>query len=139
MSGFKIEFYEGINGKVYKTTSLGDTIPAVTSSDPNGGSVTFSAYSQMNFHDGPAGIAIVDPNDYVVEFIGYGGANFTATNGAASGRIPYDIGVYEPEDSGFTLSLQLDGVGRGVFDFKWNMPNYGTPGKINEGQVFMCD
>lgn len=123
---------------LYKTTDLGETIPAVTSSDPNGGSVTFSAYSQVNFNNGPAAIAIVDPSGALVDYIGYGGADFAPANGAAVGIKAMDIGVFEPENSPLTSSLQIMGVGKDRSDFDWRSPRYGTPGKINEGQVFIC-
>lgn len=144
LSGYVIEFYDGISGQVYKRTELGNTIPAVTSSDPNGGSVTFSAYSQVGFHDGPAGVALVDPNGNILEFIGYGDPSvsnvaFTAVNGFASGMTPSNIGVFEPEDSSMTASLQLSGIGSESMDFQWQEPDFGTPGKVNEGQVFICE
>jgi len=144
LSGYALEFYDGISGQVYKRTELGNTIPAVTSSDPNGGSVTFSAYSQVSFHDGPAGIALIDPSGNVVQFLGYGDPSisnvaFTAVNGFASGMTPSFIGVFEPEDSPLTYSLQLNGVGSDDRDFQWEEPDFGTPGKINGGQVFLCD
>jgi len=135
----------GADQKIYKTTNLGQTVPAVTSTGPSSEGVSFSAYSLINFSEGPAAMALVDPNGNVLQFISYGtssdetGIPYKALNGSAEGLVALDIGVFEPSNSPLTHSLQLSGVGTFGDDFFWNMPRYGTPGKINEGQVFLCD
>lgn len=135
VSEYRVDLYNGVDGRVYRSTHLADP-PAVSSTELNG-LLTFAAYSQVNFQNGPAGIALVGPNG-VAEFISYGGAEFVATDGGAAGVRSADMGVVEPESSPLTSSLQRRGVGRRRRNFQWSEPRLGTPGRINDGQVFSC-
>ena len=82
----------------------------------------------------PDGVALVDPNGGVVQFLSYEGT-FTATEGPANGMSSTDIGV--AEDNGTTAvgkSLQLTGSG-GTFTWS-SSPEDETFGTINSGQDF---
>jgi hypothetical protein len=73
----------------------------------------------------PDGIALVDSNGAVVEFLSYEGS-FTATGGPANGQTSVDIGVSESTDTTPAgHSLQRTG------EFTWDTPRASTKGGPN--------
>ena len=83
------------------------------------------------------GIALVNPNGAVVQFLSYGTTGFAniiiqAVEGPAQGMVSDFVGVQLlPENS-----LQLTGTGLSYLDFVWSIPLGGTPGTINTNQTF---
>jgi len=130
LSGWSVIGYNGNGGGTYKTVSLGGTIP-----DQGGcfGTLAFDFSSMQN--GAPDGLALVDPNDAVIEFISYEG-DLTATNGPANGMQSTDIGVDESPAPPIGDSLQLSGTGAVAGDFNWQEPGSETPGLPNNGQNF---
>lgn len=83
----------------------------------------------------PDGIALVDPDGAVVEFLSYEGL-FTAADGPAIGRTSVDIGVSESGSTRNNRSLQLTGSGTTASDFSWKSDVSNTRGRRNSGQTF---
>ena len=132
LSGWKIVLYNGSGGAVYNTTTLDE----VLNDFGNGYGFVHVAYPVNGIQNGaPDGIALVKPDDTVVQFLSYEGT-FTAVGGPADGLLSTDIGVSEPSDSPVGYSLQLSGKGNSYDDFTWQSPATATPGAVNNNQVF---
>jgi len=84
----------------------------------------------------PDGLALVDNNGNVVEFLSYESSPFTATNGPAAGQTSTNIGVSENGNTPVGFSLQLGGSGSQSTAFTWNSAAAETPGAANNGQTF---
>lgn len=130
LSSWKLVAYNGSNGTQYSTTNLSGTI-----SDEQAGLGTL-AFSISGLQNGaPDGIALIDDNGDVVQFLSYEG-DFTATNGPADGVASTDIGVSETSTTTTGYSLQLSGTGNTYADFSWQSPAAHTSGSKNTGQTF---
>ena len=138
LAEYRLLFYDGASGSVYKTFDLSSPL-SVTNSDPSG--FSFSTFQVFTFssqvEDGPDGIAVVNSSDEVVDFISYGG-EVTATSGPAAGLTATLMGVTEAPNTGPQESLQLSGTGFLPSDFTWQPPQLATPGSPNTGQTFVC-
>ncbi len=129
LSGYQIVLYNGSNGTTYRTV----TLKGVLADQQNGfGAAFFDVGSLQN--GGPDGLALLNPDGDVLQFISYEGA-FTATEGAASGLLSDDIGVAEDGTDPAGLSLQLAGVGLGYSAFEWVLGT-ASYGGINADQTF---
>ena len=135
LTGWSLVLYNGSNGSVYNTISL--TGISVLDAGAGFGFVSLSVTGLQN--GSPDGIALVDDNGTVREFLSYEGI-VTATDGPAAEMISVDIGVFEPGTTAIGQSLQRQGVGDGVNatagDFVFAGPLGATPGAVNEGQSF---
>ncbi len=131
LSSWSIVAYNGSNGTSYKTTSLSGTI----ANSSNGfGVLSFTISSLQN--GAPDGLALVDPDSNVVQFLSYEGS-FTATNGPADNITSTDIGVSESGSTSVGQSVRLSGSnGCEYADFTWQSPATDTEGSINTGQTF---
>ena len=125
LSGYQLLLYNGSNGSVYSDILLSGVINAQS----DGYGAVFFAASLQN---GPDGIALVDNNGGVLQFISYEGS-FAATNGAAKGMTSIDIGLFEATNSKPNASLQL--AGSGIGDFSWILDT-ASSGQINAQQSF---
>ena len=138
LTGYRLLFYDGADGSVYKTTDLGTALSV--SNDDNSG-FSFSTYQVFSFQsqvqNGPDAIALVNNFDEVLDFISYGG-EVTATSGPAAGLTAKPMGVAEASNSGPQDTLQLSGTGFQASDFTWQPPQLATPASRNTGQVFLC-
>lgn len=94
----------------------------------------------------PAGMALVNNDETVLEFISYGG-EFTAEGGVAEGMTSMDVGVTEDSSTPVGSSLQLTGKGCSSEDFVWTAveannvdinPQGDTRGAVNIGQEVVC-
>lgn len=133
LNNYRILFYNGANGEVYRTETLSG---AVTGTTDGWGFVSVTGTVQ---NGSPDGLALVDQSDNVLEFISYEGT-ITAVNGAASGQTSVDIGVSENADTPVGFSLQLSGSGCSALDFTWQSPSADSFGSVNSGQSFpSCD
>lgn len=127
LAGWTIVGYDGATGTQYKTVSLSGSIPSQSGCM---GTVSVAFSAMQNGHDG---LALVDAQGFVVQFISYEGA-FTATNGPASGLTAVDVGVSETGSTPVGYSLQLAGTGDSYGDFAWSAPASATSGSPNSGQ-----
>lgn len=114
LTGWSVVLYGGdATFASYNTTTLGVPIPAtcgstgvvVLSYDVNG--IRNALFNGVGF---PAGMALVDNANNVVEFLSYEGV-FTATDGPAVGTLSSDIGVAEEPPPAPGNSLHRDATG----------------------------
>jgi predicted extracellular nuclease/endonuclease I len=125
LSGWQIVLYNGKGGASYNVLSLSGTIP----DQQNGfGTIQFTYPSNGLQNGSPDGLALVDTNGNVAEFLSYEGS-LTATNGPANGTISIDIGVAETGTTPIGHSLQFDGT-------SWQAARVSSFGSVNAGQIF---
>jgi len=136
LNGWSIVLYNGSNGSSYNTLDLS----GVTFSNQQGGigtsTVTLPANGLQN--GAPDGLALVDNNNNVVQFLSYEG-DFTASNGVANGLTSTNIGVSESSSTPVGFSLQLGGTGSVYEDFAWENAATATFDAVNTNQVFGSD
>jgi len=129
LTGWSIVPYNGSGGTTYSITNLTGVIP----DQMNGyGTVSVSITGLQN--GAPDGLALVDGEGSVIQFLSYEGS-FTATNGPATGMVSKDIGISQASSSPVGSSLQLIGKGTVYSDFTWAALD-NTFGDINTGQKF---
>jgi predicted extracellular nuclease len=136
LSNWSVVRYNGSNGETYNSAlSLSSgtaTQDAVTMF------VTFMLPANGLQNGSPDGLALIDADGAVSQFISYEGS-LTATNGPALGMTSEDIGVSEPGTTLVGDSLQLAGTGSVYSDFTWEAPKANTAGSLNTGQSFGGD
>ncbi|GAB3818179.1 hypothetical protein GCM10028895_15120 [Pontibacter rugosus] len=130
LSGWQLVAYNGNGGAAYATVNLSGSIP---NQDYGYGAVFFPINGLQN--GAPDGIALVNPDGEVVQFLSYEGT-MTATAGPAAGLESEDIGVTEGSATPVNYSLQLTGTGTAYTDFVWSGPIASTYNAINTGQSF---
>jgi predicted extracellular nuclease len=131
LSGWQLVFYNGASSQLspYATNHLSGIL-----SDDTGSGYGFIVIKRASIQNGtPDGLALVDNNGTVVQFLSYEGS-FTATSGVASGMTSTDIGVAESPASATGQSLQLQGSGTLDTDFIWVANQNQTPLTLNQGQ-----
>ncbi len=127
LNGHSIYLYNGSNGEFYDSISISGIIP----NEINGyGALAFQIPDIQN---GPDGIALVEDNRHVLDFISYEG-EVTASNGPATGDVATDIQVKETSSTVVGNSLQLQGAGSEDKHFNWVGPMAESPGLLNVGQ-----
>lgn len=133
LSGYSLDFYNGSASqlKVYKTENLSGTLPNLQN---NYGTLYFPVSSIQN--GDPDGIALVDSEGNVLQFLSYGGS-FTPVDGPAQGEESTDIGVSESSSTTAGHSLQLTGEGSYYEDFTWAPEAANTFGSVNTAQTFL--
>ncbi len=133
LSGYSLIFYNGSASqlKSYKNTSLSGIIPE----KQNGYGMIFFPVPSIQNGD-PDGVALVDPEGELIQFLSYGGV-FTPTDGPAAGIESTDIGVNESSSTPAGYSLQLTGEGSYYEDFTWAAEAQNTNGEVNNGQTFI--
>ncbi len=126
LAGYSLIFYNGNDGKSYKEVLLNGTIP--NEKDGFGA----DSFGLSGIQNGPDGIALVDNQDKVIQFLSYEGS-FEATDGPAQGLTSADINANE-SSSPLRYSLQLTGSGIPGENMVWNNPTPNSPGSLNDGQ-----
>ena len=129
LDGWSLVFYNGSTGATYRTTDLAGTIE-----DQSAGYGTLFFETGALQNGAPDGVALVDGNNAVLQFLSYEGS-FLATAGVAAGMISVDIGVSESSDTAVGESLQLIGLGSVYEDFSWSS-GPASYGAVNSGQNF---
>jgi endonuclease I len=128
LAGWSVVLYNGSDGRRYATLSLTGS----TSNQCAGhGTVVVQAPGIQN--GGPDGLALVDADGNVIQFLSYEGS-FTATDGPAAGLSSQDVGVAETSSTPVGHSLQLAGSSAG--GFSWQAPSASSLGACNAGQTF---
>lgn len=147
LTGYRIQLYNGNDGKAYKTSSLDTDGEKVPSGNLNYVTVNYDTtpVNEASFQDGPKdGIALIDAADRVVQFIAYAvptGSILKAQNGLAKGVEAENIGIQEfPKTTTSTSSLQLGGTGCRYSAFTWSAQTTQTQKAANVGQTinFNC-
>ncbi len=131
LNGWTLVGYNGNGGTVYKTVSLSGSF----ADQANGFGMLSFAFSGLQ-NGAPDGIALVDDQGSVVEFLSYEGG-MTASDGPAAGLNATDVGVTETSGTPVGDSLQLTGTGSSAADFVWSVPSAETSGLPNNGQTFV--
>ncbi len=131
LAGWTLVLYNGSDNTAYDTVALAGTIP-----DQEAGFGTVWTAIPGLQNGAPDGLALVDPDDVVVEFLSYEGS-LTASGGAADGLTAIDIGVEETGTTPLGYSLQRTGEGHTAADFTWAEPQAATPGQPNIDQTFV--
>jgi DNA/RNA endonuclease G (NUC1) len=132
VTGWQVVLYNGNGGVTYNTQTLTGAIPVtcetrgvlVLNYPSNGiqnGGTTVSGTTE------PDGIALIDQNGTVVEFLSYEGV-VLATNGPAIGLSSTDIGIRELGSEAVGMSLQRNGDGT------WTGPVASTFGACNDNE-----
>ena len=130
LAGWSVVAYNGNGGTAYSTVNLSGVLP---NQQAGFGTLAFALAGMQN--GAPDGLALIDGNGAVVEFLSYEGS-FTATGGAAAGSASTDVGVAETSTTPIGWSLQRGGTGSTAADFGWQAPQAATSGTVNTGQVF---
>jgi DNA/RNA endonuclease G (NUC1) len=123
LTGWSLVLYNGSGGAVYNTAALSGVVTDVCSAR----GVVVVNYPVNGIQNGsPDGVALVDNNGTLVEFLSYEGT-FTGVGGAANGVLSTDIGVSEngSEPVGQSLQRAADGT--------WSGPIAATFGSCNDG------
>ncbi|MCO8275413.1 ExeM/NucH family extracellular endonuclease [Actinoplanes sp. TRM 88003] len=131
LAGWQIVLYNGSGGAVYNTATLSGVVPAA--------GVVVQEYPANGIQNGaPDGVALVEPDGSVAEFLSYEGV-MTATGGPASGQTSVDIGVSQNGSEAAGLSLQkIDGTWRAPAASSFGAVNGGTPEEPEEPPA-TCD
>jgi len=133
LTSWSLVLYNGSDGSVYDTQLLSEVIP----DQGNGFGTVVISYPSNDIQNGsPDGVALVDNNGAVVQFLSYEGS-FTAVGGPADGLTSTDIGVAESDSTPAGFSLQLTGAGNLAEDFTWVAPAAETPASVNTNQTFV--
>jgi DNA/RNA endonuclease G (NUC1) len=104
LTGWSVVLYDGNGGASYNTQALSGAIPATCGTR----GVVVLNYPQNGIQNGsPDGLALIDANGQVVEFLSYEGT-MTAIGGPASGTVSTDIIAQEASSSPIGQSLQRD-------------------------------
>lgn len=120
LTGYTLVLYNGNGGAPYNSVSLSGTF---TDEADGLGAIAFPISGIQN--GAPDGVALVDPDNNVIEFLSYEGA-FTAVGGPADGLTSTDIGVAESATTPVGQSLQLiNGI--------WTGPATNSEGDVNSG------
>lgn len=126
LSGWQVVLYNGNGGATYNSAlGLSGVIP---DQQDGFGAVQFSYPANGLQNGAPDGLALVDANGDVVEFLSYEGT-LVATNGPANGLLSTDIGVAETSTTPIGYSLQFNGT-------TWQTASVNTFGDVNIGQTF---
>ncbi|MEL6445436.1 MAG: endonuclease [Bacteroidota bacterium] len=130
LTGYTLALYNGNGGAVYQTRALSGTL------DAEGGGLGAAWFAISGLQNGsPDGLALVDPDGAVLQFLSYEGT-LTAIDGSAVGLTSTDIGVQETSGTQESQSLQLVGTGTSYADFTWAAAQQHTRGSENRGQTF---
>ena len=132
LTGYQLVPYDG-NRKAPSSRANAVTLSETIPNQQNGFGTIWVPIAGLE--NGPDGIALVDPQGSVVQFLSWEGS-FTAAEGPASGMLSEDVGVLEKDSSSIGKSLQLIGSGRSYEDFSWSGPLDATRDAPNTGQIF---
>lgn len=130
LSGWTLVLYNGSGGARYATLNLSGTV-----ADQCGGHGTTVVAATGLQNGAPDGMALVDANGVVVQFLSYEGA-FSASDGPAAGMASTQVPQSETGATPAGYSLQLSGSGSQYSDFTWQAPRAHSFGSCNDGQSF---
>lgn len=128
LAGWTLALYNGSDGHRYATLSLSGTVGDQCNSH---GTSSVAAAGIQN--GGPDGIALIDAQGQVVQFLAYEGS-FSASDGPAAGLASSAIPQAEDSGTASGTSLQLAGSGSHYGDFTWQASRTSSFGACNAGQ-----
>ena len=119
LAGWTLVLYNGSNNEPYSTETLDQAVPDA--------GVVVVEYPANGIQNGsPDGIALVDADGGVVEFLSYEG-ELTGSGGPADGIASTDIGVAQASSTPIGQSLQR-------IDGEWTGPQEASFGKVNTAE-----
>jgi predicted extracellular nuclease len=131
IDGWKLLLYNGSTGQSHFTMELKGQFV-----EQDGGFGTLLVPVPGNaLQNGPDGLALVDAQEQVVQFLSYEDT-FSALDGPAQGLQSTDISVAEDSATNERASLQLIGAGKRYQDFTWLVTAANTFGQPNLRQRF---
>ena len=129
LSGYRLYFYRD-DGTVYAQQALRGMLPYQSSG------FGLRWFAHPGIQNGPGdGLALVDPDGSVVQFLSYEG-EITAIEGPAEGLLSTNLAVIETPHTPPGYSLGLAGEGEAYEHFRWSTPALASPGALNPGQTF---
>lgn len=132
ITDYEVKLYNGALGVSYSTITLSGTIP-----DEGCGYGAISVCFSLLQNGSPDGVALVDDDGTVLQFLSYEGS-FTATSGPANTLTSTDIGVAENNvTTPIGSSMQLTGTGTSYIDFVWTTGSVASQGTLNTGQFIL--
>lgn len=134
LSGYTLVLYNGMTGTVYGSVPI---YGSVSNQCHGWGFVTVIFPSDGLQNGAPDGLALVDKNDKVIEFLSYEGS-FVAVDGPAEGLQSKDMLVQQSFSTPTGYSLQRVGTGNAPEDFVWTGPLPQTFNDINVGQSLLA-
>ncbi len=129
LTGWSIVAYNGADGLAYDTLALSGFIKEQTKG------IGTKGFYMPGLQNDRAGLALVDDNEQVWQFISYEGS-FLAMDGPAAGMTSADIGVSESDETSLGYSLQLKGTGVLYGAFIWSQPTIDSFNLRNSYQIF---
>jgi len=135
LTGWSLVLYNGANGRAYNTIDL--SFETISNQDDGFGTFAISFPTNGIQNGAPDGLALVDNNGAVVQFLSYEGT-FQAIDGPAIGLTSTDIGVSESSSTPAGSSLRLAGTGTMAEDFTWQVSATESFGNVNAGQDFLA-
>jgi len=134
LNGWQLLLYNGSSGASYGQVALSGVLADDTGTGFGFHVVSFASNGLQN---GVAdGLALLDADGTVLEFLSYEGV-LTATNGGAVGLVSRDVLVSESSATPVNASLQRVGQGSLSTDFVWQALLVGTPGNRNQNQSLL--
>jgi predicted extracellular nuclease len=135
LTGWTIVLYNGADNAPYDTDALLGTLANDTGTGFGFATIDYPSNGIQN--GAPDGVALVDGNGDLVQFLSYEG-RMTASSGPAAGQTSTDMGVSENGSGPVGESLQLTGTGGSYGDFTWAPSAAETPGAANIDQDFVA-
>jgi uncharacterized protein len=137
LSSYRLVFYNGSDtpaaAPVYATRNLTGLI--IDDEGSGYGAVFFPFVGLQNgLFDG---IALIGPDNSVIQFLSYEGVITAASGTPAAGVTSTDIGVFELSTAPVGTSLQAAGIGGTAADFTFQPSATSSFGTLNAGQVFV--
>ncbi|MBB6365381.1 endonuclease I [Xanthomonas sacchari] len=136
LSGYRVYLYNGSNPS--SATAYANSAVPAGNLVSCGGQVRIAtvSYASNGIQNGPNdGLALVDGNGKVVQFLSYEGS-ITGGGGPAAGMTSQNLPVSESNSTPAGTSLQLRGNGSAAADFSWSDSATSTFGACNNGQTF---
>lgn len=135
LSTYRLYLYNGSTPSA-ATVYANNAVPAGAAASCGSARIATVTYPTNGLQNGSNdGIALVDANGTVVQFISYEGT-ITASGGPAAGLTSQNIPVSESNSTAPGTSLQLTGSGSQYSHFTWAPSAAQTFGACNNGQTF---
>lgn len=133
LSGYSLYLYNGLTGTMYGSVPIYGSV----SDQCHGWGFLTVVFPPDGLQNGaPDGLALVDSDGKVLEFLSYEGS-FAAVNGPAAGTRSTDMDVQQSFATPRGYSLQRVGTGNSPHDFVWAGPLPSTFNDMNVGQQLL--
>jgi len=124
LTGWSVMLYNGLDGGLYAEVALDGRID----DEGNGYGAVWIPVPRLQ-NGGADGLALIDPNGVVVEFISYEG-EVSAVDGPAVKRRSVDMGVSQESTLPMGITLQRNGLGSEAEHFTWGQ-GLASRGRLN--------